>query len=121
MRRKMNVTILAQLATRRERSIGAKVKGLEVRSRRRDGENLIGFLSRKWQSSNRKLSSRRATGQVFDNSRVVACSQRMCDILCLAAALNRASLVENTGSAITAMPFGAGLSIRQSLTLNRQR
>src|SRR3712207_516965 len=72
---KMNITVLAQLSTRRERAICTKVNCLEVCSRRCNRENLFSLLPREWQPPNRKLSTG-AAGPVFNDSRVVRSARR---------------------------------------------
>src|SRR5918992_1519733 len=66
----VNITVLAQLSARRNRSICTKIKCLEVRSRGCDSENLIGLMPRERQTSNSKLTTW-PTGQVFDDPGIV--------------------------------------------------
>ncbi len=67
VRRKMYVTIFAQLIPSCDRAISLEVECFHARLARCDGQNLIGLPSRKRQSWNRKLTIRGAR-QMFDPS-----------------------------------------------------
>src|ERR1041384_3064100 len=119
MRRKMNISVLAQLPARDHRSIGTEVNCFQVGFRRRNGEDLISLLSRKRQSADSQWCATTAR-EVFDDARIVAGAHSV-DWRCFHSGAAFEPNIRSRKNRIGdyCQTLRRGCAVRQTLTLNR--